>query len=63
MAVIVKVLSGVKGMFKIMGYHVICAYCEKSHSGQQVWDDKLQDYICLDCEEEIYDRFKHQGKE
>jgi len=46
-----------------MGYHVICAYCEKSHSGQQVWDDKLQDYICLDCEEEIYDRFKHQGKE
>jgi hypothetical protein len=44
-----------------MGYHVICAYCEKSHYGEQVWDDKLKGYICLECQVEIEGRFKHQG--
>lgn len=36
-----------------MGYHVVCAYCEKSHFGQQVWNEQLQDYVCMDCDKEL----------
>jgi transposase-like protein len=36
-----------------MGYHVQCAYCEKSHSGEQIYNNELQDYVCYECDEEL----------
>ncbi len=32
-----------------MSYHVICGACRKSHYGQQIWNDDLQDYVCINC--------------
>lgn len=40
---------------------VTCAYCEKIHRGKQVWYKQIEDYICLECNSEIKQRFKHQG--
>jgi hypothetical protein len=44
-----------------MAYHVICSYCEKSHFGEQVWDEKIMGYICINCAVEIEERFMHQA--
>jgi hypothetical protein len=30
-------------------YHVVCAKCNKSHYSEQIWNCKLNDYICMTC--------------
>ena len=38
---------------KNKGYHVVCACCDKSHFGKQIYNDWLKDYVCEECENEI----------
>jgi transposase-like protein len=40
-------------MNEISEMHVVCASCRKSHFGIQTYFDKLKDYICNDCLENI----------
>jgi hypothetical protein len=39
-------------------YHVICAQCDKSHYGQQIWNDKLKDYVCIKCAAELEEEMR-----
>lgn len=48
-----SVISGVFLDEEVEPYHVVCAYCQKSHFGKQIYNDWLKDYICEDCEVEV----------
>ena len=30
-----------------------CAYCERQHRDKQIWNSKLNDYVCMDCAEDL----------
>jgi len=35
---------------EVSGNHVVCGKCHKSHFGTQIYNDRLEDYICEECE-------------